>query len=101
MHSYQIWERLNHHFLTASMARSLDLKSRLTNNRNQENQSMEAYLREIKVLSDSLVEINNPLSDQELLQYALFRLDGDYVKILLLLPLILVGILLLLIYDPN
>jgi len=60
------------------MAKTMELKRRLTNMKKQANQSMEAYLREIKVIADSLAAINAPLSDQELMQYTIFGLDGDF-----------------------
>jgi len=39
---------------------------------------MDAYLYEIKVTADSLNAINAPSTDQELLPYTLFSLDGTY-----------------------
>ena len=39
---------------------------------------MEAYLRSIKVIADSLTTTYNPLSNQELIYFALFGLDHDY-----------------------
>ena len=77
-HSYQIWEHLNYCFLTANMGRCLELKHSLINIREKENDSMDAYLRGIKAIADSLAANNNPFSDQELVQYTLFGLDHDY-----------------------
>ena len=54
------------------MAKTMELKRRLTNMKKQANQSMEADLREKKVIADSLAAINAPLSDQELMQYTNF-----------------------------
>lgn len=78
LHSYQIWDHLHQWFMTASMARCLELKRSLTTIRKDKSQSMEAYLRSIKVIVDSLAAINSPLSDQELVQFALFSLYRDY-----------------------
>lgn len=69
---------LNHHFLTANMASCLKPKRRLPTIKKDATQSMDAYLREIKVITDSLAAINSPLNDQELIQYTLFGLDQDY-----------------------
>ena len=38
---------------------------------------MDGYLREIKVIADSLADIQCPVSNQDLVQYTLFGLDRD------------------------
>ncbi|XP_048498135.1 uncharacterized protein LOC125496657 [Beta vulgaris subsp. vulgaris] len=44
-----------------------------------ESQSIDGYLCEIKVIADSLVAIQCPVSKQDLVQYTLFGLDRDFV----------------------
>ncbi|XP_074302516.1 uncharacterized protein LOC141634121 isoform X2 [Silene latifolia] len=76
--SASIWERLQVRFMSASMARSMELKRLLSNMSKDENQSMEHYLREIKLIVDSLAAINSPVSNQDLLQYVVQGLGSDY-----------------------
>ena len=55
--SMDIWNRLQSRFMHAIMARSMELKRRLSHIKKTESQSMDGYLREIKVITDSLVAI--------------------------------------------
>ncbi|XP_048502842.1 uncharacterized protein LOC104896915 [Beta vulgaris subsp. vulgaris] len=59
------------------MARSMELKGRLTRIKKTPSQSMDGYLRDIKVIVDSLAAIECPVSNQDLVQYTLFNLDRD------------------------
>ena len=77
-HSFQIWHRLHKCFLKVSMAKSLELRRKLTNVKKQASQSMESFLRDIKHIVDSLAAINSPLTDQELIQYTINGLDEQY-----------------------
>jgi len=61
-----------------SKAKCFELKHRFPTIRKQESQSMEEYLWDIKVITNSLTATANPLSNQELVQYSLFGLDGDF-----------------------
>jgi len=56
----------------------MELKRKLTTLRKAENESMEQYLREVKLISDSLAAFNSPVSDQELVQYTRFGLNSEY-----------------------
>ncbi|XP_048489768.1 uncharacterized protein LOC125491719 [Beta vulgaris subsp. vulgaris] len=70
--------KLQSRFMHASMARSIELKGRLTHVKKNESQSMDGYLREIKVIVDSLAAIQCPVSNQDIVQYTLFGLDHDF-----------------------
>jgi len=66
-------------FLTANLAKKMDLRHKLMNLKKQKSQSMESYLHEIKDVVDSLAAINSPLTTyQELAQYTDDGLDDDY-----------------------
>ena len=78
IHSYQIWDRLHRRFQTTSLAKTLELRRRLTNLKKQASQPIDSFLREIKNIFDSLTAINSPLTDQELVQYTIDGLDDQY-----------------------
>ena len=61
----------------ASMARSMELKGRLCHIEKGDSQTMDGYLREIKVIADSFADIQCPVSNQDLVQYILFGLNRD------------------------
>ena len=71
-----------YHHLTAlnvtNLVTVMELKSKLTHILKGANQAMDAHLREIKVVSDSLVAIQCPISQNDLVEYTLFVLDKDY-----------------------
>ncbi|KAL2902331.1 Retrovirus-related Pol polyprotein from transposon RE1 [Bienertia sinuspersici] len=73
-----IWERLQSRFMSASLARSMELKHTLSFIQKSESQSMDQYLRDIKVLVDSFAAINSPISLPDLIQYTLNGLGPDY-----------------------
>ncbi|CAH9145317.1 unnamed protein product [Cuscuta epithymum] len=77
-HSFEIWERLQNRFRSASLARSMTLKRQLSNTKKKENHSMESYLREIHVLVGELAAINSPMSHKEVLQTTLMGLGPEY-----------------------
>ncbi|KAL2900798.1 Retrovirus-related Pol polyprotein from transposon TNT 1-94 [Bienertia sinuspersici] len=76
--STPIWERLQSRFMSASLARSMELKRTLSFIQKSQSQSMDQYLRDIKVLVDSLAAINSPVSLPDLIQYTLNGLGPDY-----------------------
>ncbi|CAH9096903.1 unnamed protein product [Cuscuta epithymum] len=77
-HSFEIWERLQNRFRSASLARAMTLRRLLSNVKKKENQSMENYLREIHALVSELATINSPVSDKEVLQTTLMGLGPEY-----------------------
>jgi len=55
--------------MPSSMAHTLKLKPMPTNIRNSNSQSMDAYLREIKKIVDSLVDVNSPTPSSNFVHY--------------------------------
>ena len=78
--AFDIWKRLKPHFNMASLAHVLDLKFMLTNLSKEDNQSMEDYLQIVKATAGSLVVIQSPVSDLQLIQYITVGLEhySDY-----------------------
>ncbi|CAH9091927.1 unnamed protein product [Cuscuta europaea] len=68
--------------MSASLARSMELKRQLTHSRKAPNQSMEHYLRDIKIIDDNLAAINAPISPRELFQTILLGLGRDYESLI-------------------
>ncbi|CAH9108547.1 unnamed protein product [Cuscuta europaea] len=68
--------------MSASLARSMELKRQLTHSRKAPNQSMEHYLRDIKIIADNLAAINAPISPRELFQTILLGLGRDYESLI-------------------
>jgi len=66
-HSLHVWQHLESRFNMASLACALDLKRMLTNLSLGLNQTVDSYLRSIKTIADSLVTIQSPLFDLELI----------------------------------
>jgi len=60
------------------MARALEVKRMLTNIRKFDLQSMDAYLREIKNIVDSLAAINCTVPSSDLVHYTLLGLGQEY-----------------------
>lgn len=54
----------------------------LTNLTKQENQSMEDYLRSIKMVADSLASIRAPILDLDLIQYTVAGLPVEYESLI-------------------
>ncbi|CAH9126704.1 unnamed protein product [Cuscuta epithymum] len=77
-----IWSRLESHFMSASLARSMELKRQLTTSRKGLNQSMEHYLRDIKIIADNLASINDPVAPRELFKTILMGLGRDYESLI-------------------
>ena len=73
----EIRNRLQTRFMHASMARSMEWKGLLTHIKKSDSQSMDGYLREIKLIADSLAAIQCHVSNQDLVQHTLFGLDRD------------------------
>ncbi|CAH9124056.1 unnamed protein product [Cuscuta epithymum] len=76
--AFAIWNRLESHFMSASLACSMEQKQKLTHSKKRSNQSMDQYLRDIKDIADRLVAINAPVSKRELFQSILLGLGRDY-----------------------
>ncbi|CAH9084846.1 unnamed protein product [Cuscuta epithymum] len=68
--------------MSASFARSMELKRQLTHSKKRSTQSMEHYLRDIKDIADRLAAINAPVSRRELFQYILLGLGRDYESLI-------------------
>lgn len=77
-HSFEIWERLESRFMSASLARSMELKRLLSQIKKKPDQSIDNYLREIKVLVDTLATINCPVSLHDLLKSTIMGLGPEY-----------------------
>ncbi|CAH9127318.1 unnamed protein product [Cuscuta epithymum] len=77
-----IWGRLESHFMSASLARSMELKRQLTHSRKSPTQSMDHYLRAIKDIADNLACINSPVSTKELFETILLGLGRDYESLI-------------------
>lgn len=75
--SVEIWNRLKSRLLHASMARSMELKGRLSHMKKPKQQTMEAFLLEIKFIVDSLAAIQCSVSQYDLVEYTLSALDRD------------------------
>ncbi|CAH9099356.1 unnamed protein product [Cuscuta europaea] len=80
--SHLIWDRLRNKFMSASIARSMEVKRQLSTKKKKPGQTMDQYLREIKVAADSLALINSPVSDKELIEIALLGLDPEFESML-------------------
>ncbi|KAL9264957.1 hypothetical protein AKJ16_DCAP11367 [Drosera capensis] len=78
----EIWDRLHHHFMSVSMARSMELRRKLTSLRKASSDSMEKYLRDIKILADSLAAINSPVSNADLIVHTLMGLGMEYESLI-------------------
>ncbi|CAH9089472.1 unnamed protein product [Cuscuta epithymum] len=81
-HSFGIWERLESRFMSASLARSMELKHMLNTIRKKPEQSMDSYLREIKILVDDLACINCPVSQLDMLKAIIIGLGKDYASMI-------------------
>ncbi|KAL9265920.1 Deoxyhypusine hydroxylase-B-like protein [Drosera capensis] len=62
----EIWDRFHQRFTSVCMASSMELKRKLTSLRKASSDFMEKYLRDIKILADSLVAINSPVFNADL-----------------------------------
>jgi len=60
------------------MAHTLELKGILINIRKLDNQSMDAYLREIKTIANNPALVNSLMSYTDLIHHTLMGLDRDY-----------------------
>ncbi|KAL9259761.1 Retrovirus-related Pol polyprotein from transposon RE1-like protein [Drosera capensis] len=78
----EIWDRLHHRFMSVCMARSMELKRKLTSLRKASSDSMEKYLRDIKILADSLAAINSPVSNADLIEHTLMGLGTKYESLI-------------------
>ncbi|CAH9053256.1 unnamed protein product [Cuscuta epithymum] len=76
------WEWLETRFMAACVARSIELKRILSSLKKKDDQSMDDYLREIIVLTDSLNSINSPISNRELLQQTVAGLGHEYESVI-------------------
>ncbi|CAH9112741.1 unnamed protein product [Cuscuta europaea] len=77
-HSFEIWERLESRFMSASLARSMELQRLFSQIKKKPEQSMDAYLCEIKILADDLATINCPVSPRDLLKTTIMGLGREY-----------------------
>ncbi|KAL9251904.1 RuBisCO large subunit-binding protein subunit beta, chloroplastic-like protein [Drosera capensis] len=78
----EIWDRLHHRFMSVCMARSLELKRKLTSLRKISSDSMEKYLRDIKILADSLAAINSSVSNADLIEHTLMGFGTEYESLI-------------------
>lgn len=78
VHWFQIWNRLNSRFNVNGLSRVMELKGILSHLQKSKTQSMEEYLREIKVAADSSDAINSPVSELELINNTIAGLDDTY-----------------------
>jgi len=76
--SFQVWKHLSHRFRHSSMARAIELKRQLVNIKKSDSQTMDAYLREIKTISDNLASVSCSVPSSDLVHYALLRLGREY-----------------------
>lgn len=77
-HCIQIWNRLISRFNVTGLSRVMELKGFLSHLQKGETQSMEDYLRSIKVAMDQLASIGAPISELELINNTLGGLDLAY-----------------------
>ncbi|CAH9090764.1 unnamed protein product, partial [Cuscuta epithymum] len=80
--SARIWESLQTRFQSACLARSMELKRLLSHIKKKENQTIDQYLLEIKILADSLSLINSPVSNKDLIEYAINGLGPAYESLI-------------------
>ncbi|KAL9265462.1 Retrovirus-related Pol polyprotein from transposon RE1-like protein, partial [Drosera capensis] len=78
----EFWDRLHHRFMSICMARSMELKRKLTSLRKASSDSMKKYLRDIKILADSLAAINSPVSNDDLIEHTLMGLGTEYESLI-------------------
>ncbi|CAH9075356.1 unnamed protein product [Cuscuta epithymum] len=81
-HSFGIWERLESRFMSASLARSMELRHMLNTIKKKPDQSMDSYLREVKILVDDLACINCPVSHLDMLKSIIMGLGKDYASMI-------------------
>ncbi|CAH9068763.1 unnamed protein product [Cuscuta epithymum] len=80
--SHLIWERLQSRFMSACFTRSIELKRALSHVKKKDNQTMDQYLLEIKITADNLATINSPVSNWDLIEYAIIGLGRDYESLI-------------------
>ncbi|CAH9081145.1 unnamed protein product [Cuscuta europaea] len=68
--------------MSAGTARSMKINRQLSTTKKKSGQTMDQYLREIKVAADSLALINSPVIDKDLIEYALLGLGPEFESIL-------------------
>ncbi|KAL9251324.1 Retrovirus-related Pol polyprotein from transposon RE1-like protein [Drosera capensis] len=78
----EIWDRLHHRFMSVCMATSMELKRKLTSLCKASSDSMEKYLRDIKILAGSLATINSPVSNADLIKHTLMGLGTEYKSLI-------------------
>ncbi|XP_076901887.1 uncharacterized protein LOC143556463 [Bidens hawaiensis] len=76
--AFEAWNALESLFQDNKLARALTLQQKLTNTRLENFSNMEAYCREVKVLSDQLTNVDAPLSNQQLVLQLLGGLTEQY-----------------------
>ena len=76
--SSYVWDKLNRRFMHSSMVRALELKRMLTNIRKSDTQTMDAYLCEIKSITDNLSLVTSSVSSTDLVHYTLMGLSQEY-----------------------
>ncbi|CAH9102521.1 unnamed protein product, partial [Cuscuta europaea] len=81
-YSQQVWERLQSRFMSACFARSIELKRLLSHVKKKESHTMDHYLLKIKIMTDSLAAINSPVSNRELIEYAVLGLGRGYESLI-------------------
>ncbi|KAL9258963.1 Retrovirus-related Pol polyprotein from transposon RE1-like protein [Drosera capensis] len=76
-------DRLHQRFMSVCMARSMELKRKLTSLRKASSDSMEKYLCDIKIITDSLAAINSPISNADLIEHTLMGLGTEYESLIM------------------
>ncbi|CAH9072618.1 unnamed protein product [Cuscuta epithymum] len=80
--SARIWESLETCFMSACLARSIELKRQLSHIKKKESQTIDQYLLEVKLLADNLNSINSPVSNRDVIEYTINGLGPDYESLI-------------------
>ncbi|CAH9050258.1 unnamed protein product [Cuscuta europaea] len=81
-HSIRIWDRLESLFMSASLARFMELKRMLNHLKKKSDRSMDHHFREVKTLTEALAMINCPVTHRDLLQSISMGLGPDYESLI-------------------
>ncbi|KAF7810391.1 Retrovirus-related Pol polyprotein from transposon TNT 1-94 [Senna tora] len=76
-HSYEVWDRVQHHFGTNTQAKIHQYRTELRNIK-KGTRSMEEYLLKIKSITDALVAIGSEIFEHEHIQCVLEGLPSEY-----------------------
>ncbi|OMO51543.1 hypothetical protein CCACVL1_29719 [Corchorus capsularis] len=73
----EIWKILEDRFANSSKQRARDLLRKLQEVKRNEHTTLEAYLQEVKMISNELAAINQPVDDSDKVYWSLNGLDHD------------------------